>query len=308
MSQTDAVDELFTQIAGRAGSLDVLLNQFFGFLNRRTDLYVTFDPKQQRATMGFPEGIAEKMVLESMKKFPYRALEMGGPGAGAPTPPAAKKSPVSDAGKAAAVNADAPRPPSKAGDKDNGKSGQHTSSAVPRVAPSAAVRTKAGKLVPMGNGGFTDKYYWTQSLEEITVYVEIPHGTRGKDVDCEIHASRMKLAVKGEVLMDGPMDGTVAVDDCMWTLSSDGAASVIIHLEKRKKTWWSCILEGDDEIDTNLVDSTRKVADYDESTQGTIRKMMHDERQKRRGLPTSEDDANAALLEKVKLAPGSPFL
>ena len=215
MSPTDAVDELFTQIAGRAGSLDVLLNQFFGFLNRRTDLYVTFDPKQQKATMGFPEGIAEKMVLESMKKFPYRALEMDVPGAGAPTPPAAKKSPatasastkapVSAAGKVAAV-ADAPRPPFKVEDEDNGKSGQHTSSTVPRVAPSAAARTEAGKLVPLGNGGFTDKYYWTQSLEEITVYVEIPHGTRGKHVDCEIHASRMKLAVKGEVHLEGFMD------------------------------------------------------------------------------------------------------
>jgi hypothetical protein len=35
---------------------------------------------------------------------------------------------------------------------------------------------------------------------------------------------------------------------------------------------------------------------------------MHDEQPKHRGLPTSEDDANAALLEKAKLAPGSPFL
>ena len=85
-------------------------------------------------------------------------------------------------------------------------SGQRTSATVPRVAPSAAARTEAGKLVPLGNGGFTDKYYWTQSLEEITVYVEIPHGTRGKHVDCEIHASRMKLAVKGEVHLEGFMD------------------------------------------------------------------------------------------------------
>jgi len=363
----DATDEVFTQIAGRAGSLDVLLDQFFGFLHRRTDLYVTFDPKGSRANMGFPEGIAEKMVLERMRKFPYRTVEdvqrsQGSSGdqvrgrhsgkAGGNTTNIGATSVNSSVGKThASISSSSPSPLSSTttssssstppppphgtgaavspggGVPDNvnsGNTGQdqggRTHSGTPAtgagagsdVAPSShrqpGLRTEDGKLIPIGNGGFTDIYYWTQSLEELTVYIDVPSGTRGRDVKCDIHTAHMKLVVNGIVLMEGSFDGTVIADECMWTMSADGGCSVIIHMEKRRKTWWKCVLEGDDEIDCTKVDSTRKIGEYDEATQGTIRKIQHDERQRRLGLPTSEEETMDKIFEKAKMAPGSPFL
>jgi hypothetical protein len=312
-------DEIFTQIAGRAGSLDVLLHQFFGFLNRRTDLYVTFDPTKENAKMGFPEGIAEKMVLQSMHKFPFRKLsdQEGASGPPPSSPASAKKSGASIGGASTSSApsskttpaATALAPTLTASETRLPPAPSPISTQEASGAGMKAKRTADGKLVPINNGGFTDKYYWTQSLEEVTVYVEVPTGTRGKDVVCDIHSQRMALAVGGKAWMQGNLDGTVSVDDSMWTLSADDACTVvIIHLEKRKHTWWSCILEGDDEIDTSQVDSTRKVADYDESTQATIRKIMHDEKQKRLGLPTSEDERMDGILEQAKGLPGSPFL
>ena len=75
--QDGIFDEALTQIAGRAGSLDALLHHFFGFLNRRTDLYVTITKEQKDANMGFPEGIAEQLVLRSMRKYPYSPYNSG---------------------------------------------------------------------------------------------------------------------------------------------------------------------------------------------------------------------------------------
>lgn len=92
-------------------------------------------------------------------------------------------------------------------------------------------------------------------------------------------------------------------------------------------------MQGDPEIDTSKVDSTAKVTDYDEETQGALRKIMvrdgagvsrsvgdlinhanamatlqFDQQQKARGLPTSEELQMQALLEKASLLPGSPFV
>lgn len=56
------------------------------------------------------------------------------------------------------------------------------------------------------------------------------------------------------------------------------------------------------------MDSTSKIGDYDEETQGAIRKIMFDQRQKALGLPTSDELTADSLLEKAKGLPGSPFL
>lgn len=64
---------------------------------------------------------------------------------------------------------------------------------------------------------------------------------------------------------------------------------------------------GDAEIDTTKVDSTRCMYDYDGETQGAIRKILFDEDQKRKGLPTSDELQSEDMLRKAWDAEGSPF-
>lgn len=56
------------------------------------------------------------------------------------------------------------------------------------------------------------------------------------------------------------------------------------------------------------VDSTTKISEYDGETQGAIRKIMFDQRQKSLGLPTSDQLSANAVLERARALPGSPFL
>ena len=49
---------------------------------------------------------------------------------------------------------------------------------------------KEGKQIPIGNGGICDSYFWTQSLTETTVYVDVPDGTRGRDVFVRLQRPR----------------------------------------------------------------------------------------------------------------------
>ena len=55
---------------------------------------------------------------------------------------------------------------------------------------------------------------------------------------------------------------------------------MVVTLEKAVETWWLSVMSGHPEIDGTLIDSTKRVADYDNETQAAIRKIMHEQREK----------------------------
>ena len=57
----------------------------------------------------------------------------------------------------------------------------------------------------------------------------------------------------------------------MWAVESE---VLTLSVEKVVHTWWECVVAGHAAIDTQMVDSTQQVHDYDEETQGAIRKIM----------------------------------
>merc|ERR1712063_27178 len=91
-------------------------------------------------------------------------------------------------------------------------------------------------------------------------------------------------------ILSGKLHGKVKPDDCMWTLVDN-------------KKWWSCIIEGDPNIDTKkIVPENSKLSDLDGETRMTVEKMMYDQRQKSLGKPTSDQEKQHDLLEKFKAA------
>ncbi len=86
--------------------------------------------------------------------------------------------------------------------------------------------------------------------------------------------------------MRGILPEAIASERSMWQVDGD---TIVVTLEKVRQNWWSCIVEGGPEIDTTLVDSAKNVGDFDNETQAAIQKTMFNQKQVRKGLPTSDE-------------------
>lgn len=85
-------------------------------------------------------------------------------------------------------------------------------------------KENAGKQKPnAGNGGFADNYYWTQVLDEVSVYVSLPENVTSKQLDVKILPNKLVVGLKGQPpIISGELFKKIKVDDSLWTLESDG--------------------------------------------------------------------------------------
>jgi hypothetical protein len=172
-------------------------------------------------------------------------------------------------------------------------------------------KTPAGKQIPIGNGGIGKGYTWTQTLRELTITIDIPANIRSKDIQCHISAKQLSVFILQEMIIFGELEDVINVPESMWTLTRDTSSNttnlpatptatstighnnhsnnshIIITLEKIRETWWKSVLLGEEEIDTNQVDSVKNISDYDLETQQTINKILFEQQEKRKFEITS---------------------
>jgi hypothetical protein len=327
-------DDIFMGVASQQGSIQGLLQTFCSFLHRRTDFYVV-DPNARRPT-GFAPGEAERILLTAFASYPFKGPDGKLLPQAAPAPSSAAS--ASSAVAAASTAARAPRI-ADAAESIGARvvEAERLRAAAPPAASAAPVSpytliqyNAAGKQVPLANGGVGPGYWWEQSLSDLTVFIALPAGTATRDVECAVTASRLRVGIRGAAapILDGPLYAACRPTDAVWNVegrpeavrrpvdSRLDAARVgppvrlfRLELDKAVPTWWLRVVtgEGHPEIDGTAVDSTTPIHAYDEDTQAAIRKVMFDQGQKRRGLPTSEEIAQASLWGRARGAPGSPF-
>ncbi|KAJ8554313.1 hypothetical protein K7X08_024991 [Anisodus acutangulus] len=159
---------------------------------------------------------------------------------------------------------------------------------------------KKGPRAPnKGNGLDLENYSWVQSLQEVTVNIPVPHGTKSRFIVCDISRNRVKVGLKGQPpIIDGELYRPVKVDDCFWSLEDQKSISVLLT-KKDQMEWWKCCVKGEPEVDTQKAEpESSKLSDLDPETRSTVEKMMFDQRQKSMGLPTSDETQKQDILKK----------
>jgi len=159
---------------------------------------------------------------------------------------------------------------------------------------------------PVNNGGVTDKYVWTQTLQDIDVRISIPENLKGKDLKVVIEKRRLLVGIKGKPpIVNGDLHDAVSVEESSWTVDKEhGKSDKTLTLSLKKETgmcWWRRVMVGDPEIDTSKIEpENSQLQDLDPETKQTVEKMMVEQRQKMMGIPTQEELQKQQMIEKLK--------
>ncbi|KAK9450744.1 HSP20-like chaperone [Limtongia smithiae] len=144
-------------------------------------------------------------------------------------------------------------------------------------------------------------YQWSQVLEEVTVVVPVPQGTRSRDLSVELKRGTISVGLKGkEPILSGPLYKDIKVDDSTWTL--DDQKEITITLAKSNAMeWWPHVVTSAPKIDvTRIQPENSKLSDLDGETRGMVEKMMFDQQQKKLGKPTSDEMKQQDILKKFQ--------
>ncbi|ERT01733.1 nuclear movement protein nudC [Sporothrix schenckii 1099-18] len=148
-------------------------------------------------------------------------------------------------------------------------------------------------------------YKWTQTIGDLDLTVSIPGNLKARDLVVDIKKTALSVAIKGqEPFVKGDLFQAVRLDESTWTLSanSDGTKTIEVHLDKiNKMEWWPHVVTTAPKIDvTRIQPETSKLSDLDGATRGMVEKMMFDQQQKEKGLPTSDEQKKLDILKKFQ--------
>ncbi|GKY99101.1 hypothetical protein MPSEU_000865600 [Mayamaea pseudoterrestris] len=290
------------------------LYAFFSFLHRRTDFYMVPHPDDiqngvNKSGRGFVEGDAEKLLLAAFRQFPLHRM-----------PPKEVSNDSKTAGSADTsatdnVEEDDKKPAAKVKAESAPKSIATTTAQEELTDPMHGVRyNDDGKQIPVGNGGSTATFKWTQNLEECTVLLPVPpECSRGKDLDVQFQAKHIRVKSKaplpGETepreFLNGDLNEAIKPSESTWSIES-GILTLILY--KQNRTFWKSVFHGDEEIDTTLVDSRRHIQEYDDSTQAQIRKIIHQQSLMRNAATTIDTSDPSTIPPPEALPPGVEFV
>ncbi|CAI0412838.1 unnamed protein product [Linum tenue] len=145
-----------------------------------------------------------------------------------------------------------------------------------------------------------DNYSWTQTLQEVTVLVPVPHGTKSRFVVCDIKKNHLKIGLKGQPPILEVESYSACLLNLSFMVSTEDQNTISVLLTKHDQMeWWKSLVKGGPEIDTQKVEpENSKLADLDPETRQTVEKMMFDQRQKQMGRPTSDEIQKQDILKK----------
>lgn len=329
LEMTEMYDNALLGILQHVGNIQDFLQIYFGFLYRKTDFYRLLSGPGDK--MGFPPGVAEKMVLKTFKLFEklaehdrermlselQRREETRG------VPPAVQELEIPsephqetqeqsteaaqvESSPSGAADASAPA----ASDATSSSSGGPTAQGDQAAAASTSGQDTFQSNPDSYNGAVRENYSWSQDYMDVEVRVFVPKTVvKGRQVSVNLQTSSMRVSVRDgaedKTLMEGEFTHKINTENSLWSLEPGNC--VVLSLSKTSEVWWNAVLKGEKEIDINQINRERSMATVDDEEHAVLDRLTFDYHQKLQGKPQSHEMKVHEMLKKGWDAEGSPF-
>ena len=100
-------------------------------------------------------------------------------------------------------------------------------------------------------GVFSWGKFQQDKSKTVLMYVTVPEGTRGRQVQVTFSTQRLKVVALGKELVAGELVAPVVADECTWEISE---GQLLITLEKQEEGWWDRVVTSDEAVDTTTFD------------------------------------------------------
>ncbi|KAM9456624.1 nudC domain-containing protein 3 [Clarias gariepinus] len=340
---TELYDNALLGILQHVGNIENFLQIYFGFLYRKTDFYRLLTSPSDK--MGFPPGVAEKMVLKTFKLFERlavqdreRAMRLAEEARAVPaaveeievqsqpetverTEPkqesvSAEASSSTETGPAGAASADGSEAKMQPAENKQPTAAPSPAASAPSTATgsdssSAATVQASFQANPDSyNGAVRENYSWSQDYADVEVRVFVPPSiVKGRQVSVSLQSGGVRVAMKDgsseKVLMEGEFTHKINAENSLWSL--EPGHCVLLSLSKCGEVWWTAVLKGEQEIDVNQINRERAMATVDEEEHAVLDRLTFDYQQKLQGKPQSHEMKVHEMLKKGWDAEGSPF-
>jgi hypothetical protein len=321
-NQDERFDGLFMSAIQQCQGIENFYSYLFSFMRRKTDFFTMeersgeivnkylnenaelfkLDKVRQELIKNKQNELKNKHAQENTKKAPPKQEDSGATVEEIDDDEAKKIDEFEQLRKKQQEAKDAPKPVKKVKTGDEDEDGEEKEEENLKQKPNA------------GNGGQTEKYVWHQTLEEVTLFMPLPLGAKANMLDVKIGINDFKVSLKSkpsEPLIEGKWAKKINPGETFWNLEREGDKSTLnVTIEKHEgKSWWNSLLQGDIEIDTQKVEpENSKLSDLDGETRSTVEKMMFDQAQKAKGLPSSDEMGKKdKLAEFMKAHPEMDF-
>ena len=290
MTEESQFDGLLGGIIERCGGIQAFIDVVFSFLARRTDF---FTPDMGNSNL------AHDTVLKALERYKKIAQQQHSERKKVEEEQVARKRNNQNNDKCTTRKADIKLHPRVEEVENEVPCTPIEQKSEPIAQKSVSI---AQKSEPIANGGITEKYTWSQTLPIVDVYISVPKGTLARQCNVSIGHDSLRVEINKIIYIDGKLHDKVKQSDCMWTLEDQKILHIVLEKYDGMK-WWNCVIQGDPEIDTQkIIPENSKLSDLDPELRQTVEKMMFDQEQKAKGLPSSDQLKQAELLEKFKQA------
>eukprot|EP00128_Syssomonas_multiformis_P000617 Colp12_sorted_trinity150504_noHs@11224 len=90
---------------------------------------------------------------------------------------------------------------------------------------------------------------WHQTIEDVTLFVNVPKGTKGKDLSVVVKPKSICVKLKpmpSTVFLEGELTGTVVADETVWTIEDNAVRIELQKARRDAKSSWPTILVGEE--------------------------------------------------------------